>query len=151
MSEERGAILLELNRSPEPMSPKEVADVMPDKSHGAVKYLLHQMYHDDQVKRVSGKYEPANRTTNHGTPHKNAESASSVSEVSEVSKGRPLSWDLEAGESATVEDLRERRALSEDQERRVRRLQRQGFSEDSARKEVLAAEHPVGCECEVCL
>ena len=62
MSEERGAILVELNRSPEPMSPKELADVMPGKSHGAVKYLLHQMYHDDQVVRVSGKYSPANPT-----------------------------------------------------------------------------------------
>ena len=151
MSEERGAILLELNRSPEPMSPKEVADVMPGKSHGAVKYLLHQMYHDDQVKRVSGRYEPANRTTNHGTPHENAGNGASVSGVSGVSRERPVSWDLEAGESATVGDLRARRVLSEDEERRVRRLQRQGFSEDSARKEVLAADHPVGCECEVCL
>jgi putative DNA primase/helicase len=36
-------------------------------------------------------------------------------------------------------------------DRRVRELVRKGFSEDSARKEVLAASHPVGCECEVCL
>jgi hypothetical protein len=37
------------------------------------------------------------------------------------------------------------------QARRVRELVRKGFSEDSARKEILAADHPVGCECEVCL
>ena len=38
-----------------------------------------------------------------------------------------------------------------EQARRVRELVRKGFSEDSARKEVLAKDHPVGCECEVCL
>jgi hypothetical protein len=150
MSEERGGLLLELNRSPEPMSPKEVADIMPGKSHGAVKYLLHQMYHDDQVKRVSGRYEPANRTTNHGNPHENAGNEASVSGVSEVSHDRPLSWDLEAGESATVGELRKRRVLSEDQGRRIRELVRRGFSESSALAEVVATAHPLDCECEVC-
>ncbi len=91
------------------MSPKEVADVMPGKSHGAVKYLLHQMYHDDQVKRVSGKYEPANRTANWRNPHRDGGTASSVSGVSEVSRERPVSWDLEPGESATVGELKARR------------------------------------------
>ncbi len=38
-----------------------------------------------------------------------------------------------------------------EQARRIRELVGKGFSEDSARKEVLAADHPVGCECEVCL
>jgi hypothetical protein len=150
MSEERGGLLLELNRSPEPMSPKEVADIMPGKSHGAVKYLLHQMYRDDQVKRVSGRYEPANRTTNHGNPHENAGNEASVSGVSEVSHDRPLSWDLEAGESATVGELRKRRVLSEDQGRRIRELVRRGFSESSALAEVVATAHPLDCECEVC-
>ena len=42
-------------------------------------------------------------------------------------------------------------ALSDAQERRIRELVRKGFSEDSARKEALAADHPVGCECEGCL
>ena len=140
MSEERGAILLELNRSPEPMTPKELSDVMPGKSHGAIKYLLHQMFHDDQVKRVSGKYEPANRTTNRGTSHSDAGNASSVSGVSGVSQERPVSWDLESGDSATVEQLRE-----------IRRLVRSGFSEGAARAEVLAKDHPLDCECEVCI
>jgi phage/plasmid-associated DNA primase len=40
---------------------------------------------------------------------------------------------------------------NENQDLRVRELVRKGFSEDSARKEVLAADHPVGCECKVCL
>jgi putative DNA primase/helicase len=38
-----------------------------------------------------------------------------------------------------------------EQTHRIRALMRKGFSEDSARKEVLAADHPVGCECEVCM
>jgi hypothetical protein len=84
ISEERGAILVELNRSPEPMSPKELADVLPGKSHGAVRYLLHQMYHDDQVTRVSGKYEPANRTPNSKNPHGNAVKDPTVRGVRDV-------------------------------------------------------------------
>jgi P4 family phage/plasmid primase-like protien len=40
---------------------------------------------------------------------------------------------------------------SEDQERRIRGLVQKGFSEHSARIEVLAKDHPPGCECEVCL
>jgi putative DNA primase/helicase len=38
-----------------------------------------------------------------------------------------------------------------EQARRVQELVRQGFSEDSARKEVLAAYHPLDCGCGVCL
>jgi putative DNA primase/helicase len=38
-----------------------------------------------------------------------------------------------------------------EQARRVQKLVRQGFSEDSARKEVLAADHPLGCGCGVCI
>ena len=38
-----------------------------------------------------------------------------------------------------------------DQERRIRELMRKGFAESAARAEVLAAGHPVGCDCEVCL
>ena len=40
---------------------------------------------------------------------------------------------------------------TEDQERRIRGLVKRGFSEHSARIEVLAKDHPPGCECEVCL
>ncbi len=40
---------------------------------------------------------------------------------------------------------------AEDQERRIRGLVQKGFSEHSARIEVLAKDHPPGCECEVCL
>ena len=105
MSEERGAILVELNRSPEPMSPKELADVMPGKSHGAVKYLLHQMYHDDQVKRVSGKYEPANRTNppKADTYKEKGDSVSGVSEVSGVCPhGTPAGYPCD---ECAVEDI----------------------------------------------
>ena len=51
----------------------------------------------------------------------------------------PLSAGLAPGESATVEQLQ-----------RIRELMRQGFSERGARIEVLAKDHPIGCECEVC-
>jgi putative DNA primase/helicase len=37
-----------------------------------------------------------------------------------------------------------------EQERRVRELIRKGFSERFARAEVLAKDHPLDCECEVC-
>ncbi len=40
---------------------------------------------------------------------------------------------------------------TEEQLRRVRELVQRGFSEHSARIEVLAKDHPPGCECEVCL
>ena len=112
ISEERGEILVELNRSPEPMTPKELADVMSGKTHGSVKYLLHQMFYDDQVKRVSGKYEPANRTVNRSNPDtygKPGDTVSGVRAVRADSKERPVSWDLEPGESATVGELQDRR------------------------------------------
>jgi putative DNA primase/helicase len=40
--------------------------------------------------------------------------------------------------------------VTAEQETRIRGLVRQGFSEWSARCEVLAKEHEIGCECEVC-
>jgi len=40
---------------------------------------------------------------------------------------------------------------SEEQDARIKSLVQKGFSEHSARIEVLAKDHPVGCECEVCL
>jgi len=60
---------------------------------------------------------------------------------SEGSEGsaKPVSRDLVPGESPTVEQLQ-----------RIRELVRQGFSERSARIEVLARNHPLGCECEMC-
>jgi hypothetical protein len=41
--------------------------------------------------------------------------------------------------------------LAAEQKTRIRGLVRQGFSEWSARCEVLAKDHEIGCECEVCL
>jgi hypothetical protein len=41
--------------------------------------------------------------------------------------------------------------LTEEQLQRVRELKRKGYSEWAARGEVLAKDHPVGCDCEVCL
>jgi hypothetical protein len=65
---------------------------------------------------------------------------------------RPLSEDIHPGQSTTLTELREKRSvLSHEDERRVRELVRKGFSEGSARAEVLAKDHPLGCGCEVCL
>ncbi len=40
---------------------------------------------------------------------------------------------------------------TEEQKRRIRELVGRGFSERSARIEILAPDHAPGCECEVCL
>ncbi len=40
---------------------------------------------------------------------------------------------------------------TQEQEERIRELVGRGFSEWAARTEVLAKDHPPGCECEVCL
>jgi hypothetical protein len=64
----------------------------------------------------------------------------------------PMSFALEAKASASVEQLRTRRgALTADQEQRVQKLIGEGMAEDWARREVLACEHPLACECEVCI
>ena len=42
-------------------------------------------------------------------------------------------------------------SVTEEQAAQIRELMRKGFSEGSARLEVLAADHPPGCDCEVCL
>jgi putative DNA primase/helicase len=46
--------------------------------------------------------------------------------------------------------LSESDSPSEEQLQRIRELVRQGFSDRSARIEVLAKGHPLGCDCEVC-
>jgi P4 family phage/plasmid primase-like protien len=51
----------------------------------------------------------------------------------------PLSSNLQPGESATLEQLRD-----------IEKLKKRGFSEWAARREVLAKDHPLSCECEVC-
>jgi hypothetical protein len=68
LSRERGDILLTLNRSPEPMTPKEVADVTPGGTHSSVKKLMWTMLGDGQlIKDDKGSYSPTN-PTNHGNP-----------------------------------------------------------------------------------
>lgn len=78
-----------------------------------------QMAQDGQLaKPTPGKYEPANRTNPNANPANPAkrlnadtygESGDAVSGVSGVGKERPVSWDLEPGESATLEELQDRR------------------------------------------
>jgi hypothetical protein len=51
-----------LQRSPEPMSPKEVADLIEDSSYSNVKTLMFKMLSDGQLtKNSKGKYSPVNR------------------------------------------------------------------------------------------
>jgi hypothetical protein len=64
----------------------------------------------------------------------------------------PVSFDAKPGEDVTVAELKARRGeLSPEDARRVRELVRKGFSERVARQEVAAKDHPIDCECEVCL
>jgi hypothetical protein len=122
ISKERADILLMLNKNPDPMTPKEVADVMPGAKYNNVKYLMWTMLGDGQlVKDGKGRYSPAN-PTNPVNPDKNTENDARVSGVSGVS-GMPVSFDLEPGESATVAELSERREHE---------------------------MHPLDCECDEC-
>lgn len=91
LSKERGDILLTLNRSADPMTPKEVADVMPGAKYNNVKYLMWTMLGDGQLLKDSkGRYSPANPTNPRTNPTNSrkadtyAESAGRVSEVSGV-------------------------------------------------------------------
>jgi hypothetical protein len=88
ISKERADILLMLNKNPGPMSPKELADVMPGAKHNNVKYLMWTMLGDGQlVKDDKGRYSPANPTNPEKAekPDKNAGSTPPVSAVSAVS------------------------------------------------------------------
>jgi hypothetical protein len=53
--------------------------------------------------------------------------------------------------AGTPADTPRDEGLTAVQEKRVSDLLRRGFGAASARAEVLAAGHPIGCECEVCL
>jgi hypothetical protein len=63
LSKERADTLLVLNRSQEPMTPKEVSDTLPNAKYNNIKYLMYTMLGDGQlVKDGKGKYSPANPT-----------------------------------------------------------------------------------------
>jgi hypothetical protein len=100
ISKERADILLALNRSPEPMTPKEVSDVMPGATRNSIRYLMWAMLGDGQlVKDGNGRYSPANptnsttnSTTNRGkadTYKENAGPVRAVSGVGQCSHGAP--------------------------------------------------------------
>ncbi len=60
----------------------------------------------------------------------------------------PNGGNKSGGENGTTP--REEVVLAEHQERRRLRLEREGMSEEWALKTVLAGDHPLDCECEVC-
>jgi len=92
LSKERADILLTLNRSPEPMTPKEVSDVMPGATRNSIRYLMWAMLGDGQlVKDGNGRYSPANptnSTTNRGKADTYQENAGPVRDVSGVGQCR---------------------------------------------------------------
>jgi hypothetical protein len=88
----------------------------------------------------------------HETQHKNGD----VPHVPDVPHNpataeRPLVDALEPGKSAILCELRDRRDASPEEEQRVRKLIGQGMAERWAWRTVLAQDHPLDCECEVCL
>ena len=96
LSKERADILLTLNRSTEPMTPKEVSDVTAGAKYNNIKYLMWSMLGDGQLLKDSkGRYSPANPTnpsTNPTNPTKAdtyAESGERVSGVRGVSEHDP--------------------------------------------------------------
>ncbi len=92
LSKERADILLTLNRSPEPMTPKEVSDVMPSATRNSIRYLMWAMLGDGQlVKDGKGRYSPANptnSTTNRGKADTYQEKTGPVRDVSGVGQCR---------------------------------------------------------------
>lgn len=71
MSEERAAIIAVLRESPEPMSPKHIAETL-RKKDGAIRYLLHKMAKVGDIDGLGGFYRlplsPPNTPNNLGQP-----------------------------------------------------------------------------------
>jgi hypothetical protein len=117
MSEERQAIRQILLKAPDPQGPKDVADMIPGAKYRNIKFLMCQMHEDGQLEkdargkyRVVSKVSDGEKSTNlfkSQNPSKQAGFEEKVSKVSEVSS--PLSADLPPGESATLEELKQRR------------------------------------------
>lgn len=84
VSQERQDIVRVLEEAPEPMTPKEVAELL-DKNPNAVKYLMWKMSKDSQLATVGkGRYSPTGNAANPLTadPDSGDGSVSAVSEVS---------------------------------------------------------------------
>jgi hypothetical protein len=115
LSEERRGVIDALKRAESPMSPKDLSEVL-DKSQGAVKMLLGEMVRAGQVSNPSrGKYGlPGSPYLTDSADYGSANGLES--KESKRSKGspesihaRPVSLDLEPGQSATVAELAARR------------------------------------------
>jgi hypothetical protein len=92
LSQERGDILLTLNRSPEPMTPKETADVMPGAKYNNVKYLMWAMLGDGQlVKDDKGRYSPTNPTHTPGNPTDPTNSTNPANPTNSTNSANPTS------------------------------------------------------------
>jgi len=97
LSRERGDILLTLNRSPEPMTPKETADVMPGAKYNNVKYLMWAMLGDGQlVKDDEGRYSPTNPTHTPGNPPDPANPANPPNPTNSANPPNPTSESVAA-------------------------------------------------------
>ena len=58
---------------------------------------------------------------------------------------------IEHGGLAMLNELRDRRDASPEEQQRVRKLIGQGMAERWAWRTVLAKDHPLDCDCGVCL
>jgi hypothetical protein len=111
---------------------------------------------DDEPPDDAPDGSPSEPKTAEGSPGKsrvdipNASGASGTGEPSEE-KIHNLTYETPRVDRVVDSGFTGFTGFTSEQARRVRELVRKGFSEDSARKEVLAKDHPVGCECEVCL
>lgn len=109
---------------------------------------------------TGGDIAPSNATANttngpDATPNPTDRVEGGISGISGIRSGNfsgPVSFDRKPGADATVAELQARRTgPSPEDERRIRELVRDGWPEYAARGEVLAKDHPLDCECEVCL
>jgi hypothetical protein len=142
LSEERRDVLTALRSASGAMSPKEIAEAL-DKSHGSVKVLLGEMVKAGQVANPSyGKYSLPDKGTYSPYSAYSEDSDEGKSKESKRSKG---DYGCLSGGAGLIDT-----ELSTEDERQVCKLVREGMTEEWARREVLAADHPLDCECEVC-
>jgi len=73
------------------------------------------------------------------------------SEPSEPSEPKNNKVDKNIPREGTLGKNGSEGSVTAEQEARIAELVRKGFSQSAARAEVLAADHPLGCPCEVCL
>ncbi len=159
ISNERREILDTLIRAGMPLAPKEIAERI-EKPDGNVRKLLHGMRDDGQVIQHGShpryKYTP-NTNGNDGNDGNDSNDGNdgNVTNVTEhsrngnVRKGENLAY-LSRSQSNVTNVTGVTRQATKDQQHEIQQLIKRGYSEYAARVQVLAKDHPLDCECEVC-